>query len=278
MSIPIFQLAISMAAYLALLLFIVDFMRKNYKFANFFWIGTLLTFPLWLMGGVQGWFRWSKILSVILPTIFLGFCRIAAYEKRKGKVWENIQKNWVLWFFYGILFLNIMEATVKDLTLGNYFNAATGFLLCATIPFAPKFWRFEKEQAGDLIVYTTIGWNLLYTTWNACFVYAESPKYFAASLCIILAAEIYPLLKGRPELYVISRVYTLATHVIIRASIPWLFPLLMDASSWQNPTTLKYWGIINFCLIVPYLFWYLWKLHTGKADGSFIRKNKTISY
>lgn len=276
MDIPIWQYVVSMVAYVAILMFIVGVMRKHVKFANIFWIATLLTIPLWVMGGVEGWFRWSKILSVIIPTIFVGFSRLAnaesLSEKYKGKAWDSLRKEWVLWILYGVLFLNITEATIKDFTLGNIFNAATGFLLCVTMPFALKknFWRFGGKN-GDLLVYTTIAWNFLYTTWNACFVYAESPIYFASSVCILLAAELYPIIMKRPELYIIARVYTLATHLIIRACLPNIFPTLMDASSWQNPDVLKYWGIINFVLIVPYVFWHMYQLHTGKANISFRR-------
>lgn len=271
MNIPVWQYVLSMGGYFVFLLFIVEIMRKHYKLANLIWIGSLFTFPLWLMGGVVGWFRWSKILSVIIPTIFVGFSRISVFEKRKGKLWESLQKDWVLWVLYGVLFLNIAEATVKDFTMGNIFNAMCGFLLCVTIPFPSKFWKISTEKYGDLIVYTTIGWNFLYTTWNACFVYAETPVYFASSLCIILAAEAYPFIKKRPELYVIARVYTLASHLIIRSCFVGLFPALMNASAWQNPSVMKYWGIANFILMIPYLFWHMWQLHTGKAEFSFRR-------
>ena len=271
MDIPVWQYVLSMGGYFALLIFIVEYMRKHYKFANWFWIASLLTFPLWLMGGVVGWFRWAKILSVILPTIFVGFSRIANYEKREGKIWNVLQKGWVLWVLYGVLFLNIMEATIKDFTIGNIFNALCGFLLCVTIPFPLKFWKISSEKHGDLIAYTTVAWNFIYTTWNACFVYAESPKYFASSLCILLAAEIYPIIKKRPELYITARVYTLASHLLIRACFSNLFPALMDSSSWHNANFMKYWGIFNFAIIVPYVFWHMWQLHTGKADISFRR-------
>lgn len=271
MNIPFWQYALSMTSYFLILMLIVSVMRTHYRFANIFWIASLLTFPLWLMGGVVGWFRWAKILSVILPTIFVGFARIAHYENRKGKFWEFLQKPWAIWFLYGILFLNIMEATIKDFSTGNLFNAMCGFLLCVTIPFPMKYWQISKESHGDLIAYTTVFWNFAYTTWNMCFVYGESPEYFAASVCILLAAEIYPLILKRPELYLTARIYTLATHLLLRACVPWLFPALMDATPWQNPEVLKYWGIINFALIVPYVFWHMWQLQTSKAEISFKR-------
>jgi hypothetical protein len=75
----------------------------------------------------------------------------------------------------------------------------------------------------------------------------------------------------RPELYITARVYTLAAHLLIRGCAPALFPAVMDATTWQNPTLLKYWGIANFIMIVPYVFWHMWQLETGKAEVSFRR-------
>ncbi|MGO2083063.1 hypothetical protein [Vagococcus sp.] len=263
---------LTMIIYIVILMFIVEVMRKNYRFSSWFWLGTLLTFPLWIMsGGITGWFRWVKILSVILPTIILGFSRVANADHNVGKVWDFLRGNWMLWFLYGILFLNITEATIKDLQMGNYYNALAGLILCITIPYAPKYWKIENSPNGDLLVYTTIMWNFLYTTWNMAFVYAEGATFFASSICILLAAEIYPLIKKRPELYVIARVYTLATHLLVRAIVPELFPKIMNSSTWYHPEFMKYWGIINAIIAIPFVFWYTWQLHTGKAEYSFKR-------
>lgn len=195
---------------------------------------------------------------------------IAIYENKQGRFWIFLKRDEFLWFFYSTLFFNIVEATIKDVTLGNYFNAACGFLLCVTIPFAPTFWKFAKEGYVDLVTYTTGSWNFIYTSWNACFVYAESPTYFASSLCILFAAELYPVIKGRPELYITSRIYTLAAHLLIRACYD-IFPQVMNSSTWFNSEVLKSWGVINFVIIVPYLFWHMWQLHHNKAIISFKR-------
>jgi len=268
----IFQTALSMVIYFAILIFVIDIMRKHYRFANIFWMASLLTFPLWLMN-VEGWFRWVKILSVILPLIFVGFARIANYEAKTGW-WTKLRQDWIYWFLYSILFLNILEATVKDVSLGNYWNALCGFILCATIPYAPKYWAILREKHGDLIAYTPPAWNLLYTSWNACFVYAESPVYFASSVCILLAAELYPVIKKRPELYIMARVYTLGFHLLLRASFD-IFPKVMDSSSWYDPVVLKTWGIVNVVFHIPFLFWYTWQLHTGKFGTKVAARNVT---
>jgi len=272
MNIPIWQYAVSMISYILILLLVVEVMRKHPKFAAIFWLASLLTFPLW---GTQleGWFRWAKTLSVLIPTaIVVGFARLAYLNQKQTEWWKFFRKDWVLWTLYGVLMLNILEASFKDLALGNYFNAISGFILCATMPLfrrnakgKRRGWLFTKEKPGDLLVYTDAAWNFLYTIWNIAFVYAENPGYAASSLCILLAAELYPLIKGRPELYVIARVYTLALHILIRSTYD-IFTPIMDSTQFANPKVVYYWGIINVALHVPYLFWFYYREYKYKSQ------------
>ncbi len=263
MDIPIWQYVVSMTVYIVLLMLVVELMRKKYKFAAVFWLLSLLTFPLWSTQ-LEGWFRWVKTLSVLLPTaLVVGLGRIAFYEQRTGW-WKAFRKDWVLWFLYGILGLNILEASIKDIALGNYFNGIAGFILIITIPLYKgknlkrNGWKISKDKPGDLIAYTDPMWNFLYTTWNIAFVFGENPGFAASSLCILLAAELYPVIKRRPELYVTARVYTLAIHILIRSTYD-IFTPLMDSSRFANPAVVYYWGLINLTLHVPYLFWYFYK-------------------
>jgi len=276
MNIPVWQYLVSMPVYIGLLLLLVEIMRKHYKLSAVFWILALFSFPLWF-GQLEGWFRWAKTFSVLIPTaLIVGFGRIAQYEKREGW-WSFFRKDWVLWSLYGVLGLNILEASLKDLVLGNYFNAIAGFILIVTIPlFKSKRnkkngWEISKDKPGDLLVYTDPLWNFLYTTWNIAFVFGENPGFAASSLCILLAAELYPIIKRRPELYVTARVYTLAIHILIRSTYD-IFTPIMDSSAFANPTAVYYWGIINFVIAVPYLFWYF--IRRKKASHS---KHKTAA-
>lgn len=267
---------ISMSTYFILLVLLIDVMKKHYRFATFFWVVSLLTIPLWIRN-LDGWFRWAKTFSCIVPIIIGGVFRIADQEQnRKGKFWDFFRRDWVVWFVYVILSLNIVEASLKDVVLQNYGNAFCGFLLVLTIPFpnGRKYFKLSKVDKSTFIAYTTIVWNILYTTWNLDFVYGETSQYFASSFCILMAAEIYPLIKRRPELYVTARIYTLCAHLLIRACTPALFPAVMDASGWFNPQIWKYWGVVNAVLIVPYAFWYVWQMHTGRAEKTFFRGRK----
>lgn len=263
MNTPVWQYALSMSGYILLLLGLVELMRRQPKFALIFWLLSLLSFPFWFEY-LDGWFRWAKTLSVLLPTaLVVGFARIAWQDKHNPhSFWQFFRGDWVLKFLYGILFLNIAEATLKDFATANYFNALAGVILCITIPF-PRYkngkrvyWVIGKDQPNDLLFYSTAAWNFLYTTWNMAFVYGEAGPYFAASMCILIAAELYPLLKKRPELYIIARVYTLAFHILVR-SCSEIFVTLMDSSSWMNEQVLWTWGLINLVLHVPFLIWYV---------------------
>lgn len=260
---------LTMLSYALALFLIVEICKKQYKLSTFFFILVLVTMPVWT-GGVEGWFRWAKYLSVFLPIVALGLSRIAGVEGKKDGFWKVFASDKMMHFFYAIIFLNILEATLKDISMGNYFNALAGAALCATLPVAKKYWRIVGEGDGELIAYTGLFWAFLYTTWNACFVYAESPVYFAGSLTILLIAFFYPIVKKNPELYIHARIYTLATHLLMRAVFDF-FPKLMNASSWANESFLKYWGIVNFALGLLYVMYYFYQMSQKNLENKLIK-------
>lgn len=255
----------SIIVYAALTLALTEFFRRHIRIAAVFFILAIFTFPLW-GANRDSWFEWAKIVSVLVPTALLGLGRIANFENRQGKFWNLLKGKWLLWFFYGILFLNITEASVRDWQLGNYFNCLTGFALNITIPFVAKFWRFDRRERGDLIVDFPKGWCLLYTSWNACFIFAAIPDEFAGGFAILIAAEVYSLI-GRPDLYVMARVYTLALFVLHMGTVN-VLPF-MNTAAWYNPVVVHWWGIANLVLAGIYIMWYNWQMYTGKCDKKF---------
>lgn len=270
----IIMYVLSMGGYFLLLVGVIELMRRKYVFSHYLWLASLLTIPFWI-GSVSGWFRWVKMLSVLIPVIVLGFTRIANYEKRDA-YWKVFRGNWVLYFFYGVISLNILEATLKDLALGHYLNVIPGIILILTIPWPNKYWEVSKEKYGDILAYTTVTWSLLYTTWNACFVYGESPAYFFSSCCILLAAVAYPIFKGKPELYMTARIYSLITHLIIRAIRPEIFLSVMDASAMYNETVLWGWGALNLVLGLAYLAWYVSHIKAGTYKTEILPLRQSI--
>ena len=82
---------------------------------------------------------------------------------------------------------------------------------------------------------------------------------------------IWSIIKKRPELYIISRVYTLAIHMLMRSMSDWVFTSYMNFAPFYNEGFKNGWGVVNLVLAVPYLFWYLWQLNSGKGEEKFIR-------
>ncbi len=267
MEIPVWTYVVSMTGYIVFLVLMVAFLRKHLKFTTVWFFAMLLTIPFW-SEHLHGWFRWAKTLSMLVPVaLVIGGTHLSWYYKEnKSRIAIFFRGDWPLYVFWFFLSLNIMEATIKDFTNGLYFNFVAGLLLTITIPF-PRykkskrcFWAVDiKDKTPCFVFFSTAMWNFLYTTWNMAFVYGENPGYFASSCCILIAAELYPLIKGRPELYIIARVYTLCFHLFLRANGD-VFSLVMDSTSWANESVLQYWGIFNVCVHVPYAIWYFRKM------------------
>ena len=267
---------VSMGVYLLFLFLFLEYTREKQKFYLWFFILALFTFPLWFIN-LSSVFRWAKTISVLLPICFVSFVRIA--HDGKHDHWPNfLRKKWTLWFFYLIVALNIVEASLTDFELGNIANAVSGILLIITMPLPIKHWRIApfdgKKNFGELIADFPLAWCLLYVTWNACFVYAENTMFFASSLCILLICEVWMLAKKRTDLWLMGRIYTLAIHILIRASYD-VFTPVMGSSTWFNETFLSVWGWTNLGLHVIYLFVWFFKFrnkdyvikHSAQAYG-----------
>ncbi len=90
---------------------------------------SLLTFPLWFLN-LHSWFRWAKTISVLIPTCFVSFIRIANDGDHENTM-HSLRKKWPLWILYVVLMLNIVEATLTDFELGTH-----------SMPFAVSFMHY----------------------------------------------------------------------------------------------------------------------------------------
>lgn len=246
------QFAASMAAFTVALLVGHELFRRYLRVTSVFFLLVAVTLPLWLHN-VDDWFRLAKVLSVVIPICFLNQVRLS---NRAGEVrWPIFRKRWVFWVLYGVVLVNIIQLCVKDFTLGNYLNALAGVLICITTERAGT-WRIDKSSDGkaDILADTPVIWCLLYTTWIACFVYAEHPDYLAHVLCILAVPMFYSCV-GRPDLWFSARAYTLAVSLFIRASYDFVTPA-MNSASWANAVILNFWGGLNLVLAVVYVVYY----------------------
>jgi len=263
MALPAFSYVISMAIYVLFLFLFLEYSREKRGFYKWFFVVGLLTFPLWF-SNLHSWFRWAKSISVLFPLVLVGWWRVANDPNGEGFM-PSLKKKWPLWALYALLMVNIAEATLTDFELGNYFNAFSGLVLCITIPLPTKHWRIGKSDGkntfAELIADLPLTWCLLYVTWNAAFVYAENTAFFASSVCILLAPEIWILAKKRVDLWLHARVYTLGIHILIRSSYD-VFAPVMDSSAWFNADVLYFWGLANAILHGGYLVFWFFKLRS----------------
>jgi len=263
MALPALSYIVSMSIYILFLFLFLEFTREKQGFYKWFFILALCTFPLWFLN-LHSWFRWAKTFSVLVPICFVSFVRMSN-DTKHDKILMSLKKKWPLWLLYFVLLLNIVEASIGDLEMGNYFNSISGFILCITIPLPTRHWRIGKNDGknsfAELIADLPLAWCLLYVTWNAAFVYAENVTFFASSLCILIAPEVWMLWHKRTDLWLMGRIYTLALHILIRASYD-VFTPVMDSSLWFNEDVLYFWGLANLVLHVVYLVFWFFKLRS----------------
>ncbi len=275
--VSILSYALSMGLYFTLLILFIGWMRKSVWSSLIFWGLSLIAVPvMFIMGDVEGWFRWTKVFSVIIPLIILGFARVSRFKEKQGKFWRFFDRKWILVFTYLVLTINILEATLKGFSLGNTPNAIAGLALIITTPLPIRYWTIEKEKRGDLLAFTTMMWNILYTTWNAAFVYGESPSFVASSICILMAALLYTFIKGKNELWGTARIYTLGLHLVIRGCVPQVFLTYMDATAWHNATFQHWWGVFNAVLGIGYVAWYIVAMVRKKYQTKLVEEYDTV--
>lgn len=271
---PVLSYVVSMGIYMLFLYFFLEFSREKQSFYKWFFILALLSFPLWFLN-LHSWFRWMKSISVLIPLCFVSFIRIANDGKHNDKM-ASLRKMWPLWILYVVLMLNIAEATMSDFGAGNLFNALCGVILCITIPLPTKHWYVGKNDGkktfAEIIADLPIAWCLLYTIWNAAFVYGENTGFFASSVCILTVPLIWMFIKKRGDLWLHARMYTLGVHILIRSSYD-IFAPIMDSTPWFNENVLYVWGIANLTLHVVYFGYWFVKIRSKSYAVSFSQKS-----
>ncbi len=148
MALPALSYIVSMSIYILFLFLFLEYTREKQKFYKWFFILALFTLPLWFIN-LHSWFRWAKTISVLIPICFVSFVRISN-DGNHSTVMQSLKKKWPMWILYLVLMLNILEATMGDFEVGNYFNAISGLILCITIPLPTRHWRIGKKTLCSL--------------------------------------------------------------------------------------------------------------------------------
>ncbi|HSL86400.1 MAG TPA: hypothetical protein VK861_05660 [Bacteroidales bacterium] len=274
---PLLSIFVSMIFYMLFLFLFLEYSREKQQFYKWFSIIAICSFPLWFLN-IDSWFRWVKTISILIPLLFFNYIRISNDGKHQNR-YMILKQKWPMWILYFILMLNIVEAMIQDASSGYYFNAACGLILCVTIPLPTKHWRVGKNDGkntfAEILADLPLAWCLLYVTWNAAFVYGENIAYFASSLCILIVPQIWMFFKKRVDFWLMARVYTLAVHLLIRASYD-IFTPVMDSTAWFSASFLRNWGLLNLSLHVVYLIYVFSKSH--KKDSVLKYSEKYYAY
>jgi len=226
------NLALSMLAFFAVFVLVADVFRRYRTLALMFFVVSL---PSLLLPN-SNMFMHIKTASVLLPTCFLVYARFR--PKFEGFIYKLI---------YAVIALNIVEASVIDVTTGNYLNLIAAVGLIAFLPYSRKHWEISGKD-HDFVVRLPAYWPYLYTTWNLCFLYSSRITTFGYALPLLLAPVAYALFLRRTELYFQARAYTFGFYLFFRtvfADADFMNLKNFDLTDWYSQEFALAWGATN---------------------------------
>lgn len=177
-----------------------------------FFILPILLIPVWLNSGIDSWFRWVKLFSVVFAVVWFTFFRFTKLG----------EKDFVKFIAAAILCINILEAVVQDLLkmqIPNTLNAAAGILSIVTLSGWRGITTDQSCKEKDMVwPEMTMFWIVGYTVWNWVFVYFNFPENAAFHIMVLLACFIPALFKK--SLWMQARAFTLAGWMIYFFTFP----------------------------------------------------------
>ena len=156
--------------------------------------------------GFADWFIVVKSLTSAVGVALMNIFR------QEG--WYTINTHMIV---VGFLALNIAEAMIREVQLNLLANATTAIGLILTLPFNPSVetisrLSIETNETHCFVFPLHVFWVLLYTSWNACFVFGDNMSILTM---LILIPPILVMYFGI-ELWLGGRVLLLLIHLILR--------------------------------------------------------------
>lgn len=207
------------------------------------------------------WFHLAKVYSALAGCI--GFWFIRHYQKKdsNGRVlWKLSEKKWALAFPPLILAINIAEAVVRDIQIGNlglqqelfegqillsgswnYMNALAGILNILTITGAMGIVIRKvtaKDGSQDMLWPDMLWfWIIAYDLWNFAYTYNCLPGHaWYCGLALLLAPTLCAFTLGKGA-WLQHRAHTLAIWCMFAQTFPHFQDVGKYAvSSTYNPT------------------------------------------
>lgn len=201
--------------------------------------------PHWVQENQIDAFPWVKLYSILVGACWITALRYTCLGHCR----------WALLASSLMLPLNILEAVVQDLCVGNLahvFLAATGSLLAISVPYPTRVLRIEISGPQRDLHYEglTRPWIVGYTLWNGAFVYLNFPNIAAHQAAVLAAAFVVGMIE--PRLWLQARTYTLATSLLMLFTFPRFLVPLLDSSDWAAPGREN--GVAVACLLLATLY------------------------
>lgn len=178
---------------------------RHYKWTGivFFFVLPIALFPVWTSYGIEYWFKWAKVYSVVFASCWFLLMRYTNLDK------YNFAKMVCALF----LAINITEAVMQDFTMGylpNILNGIAGVLSIITCFYGWKGIQADDSKEKDMVwpMMTTL-WIIAYDVWNFVYVYLNFPGSATAQFQVIMAATI-PALFIKKGSWLQARGFTLA--------------------------------------------------------------------
>lgn len=211
---------------------------------------------LWINKGINDWFRWAKILSVIAGVLFFTACK---YTKLGEKKWSKF-------VVFVILAVNILEACIKDFqgdSWVHYLNAAAGLLLIVTLNRLDTIFVHKSENVKDLYWGSmTFMWIIGYTIWNWVFTYLNFVEHSGNHLAVLGSALIIGILQK--ERWLQARAFTLGTYIIYIYTFD-KFADNFNTFNWYNIWMERAVSSLSLTFMVGYFVWFVYGLVKKRA-------------
>lgn len=200
--------------------------------------------------GFTNWFIIVKTLTSLICVVLLNVFRMTGTS-------SQITHYTAL----GFMVVNVVEALIEDVQKGFYLNGACALLMLLAMPIYISHEVQQNllatTQSGLYVFPFSVGWILLYTSWNACFSYGCNMSWMTR-LVLIPPLIIAFLIDWR--LWLGGRILMLLFHLLMRAiQCLWLYqpgnsPLTPTAGSIANDSSMaQVWGGINLLWSVAFL-------------------------
>lgn len=181
--------------------------------ALFYGVLPFALIPLWMSWGVDYWFKWAKVYSVVFACLWFTLMR---YTRLDRHAFAKIMCG-------GFLAVNIAEAVIQDFSMGhlpNVLNGIAGILSILTLWYGWREIGKDKSQYRDMVwMKMPVLWVIAYDVWNFVFVYLNFPGSVSGQTMVIISATL-PIFFFKEGTWLQARAFTLAAWFMYYFTVP----------------------------------------------------------